>query len=117
MADYNRAANYYAKHSDANTIRKIQIFLTRFYPDLEVDGKFGKQTFDAIVDYQNRNHIDADGMWGESTNSIHRVLNASDAPYRNDTSGPSGAHASQMMGVNTGRNKVDLPPTDRKRYI
>ena len=45
----------------------------------------------------------ADGMWGEATNSFHRVLNATNAPYRNDTSGPSGAHTSYVKGVNTGR--------------
>lgn len=49
-----------------------------------------------------------DGMWGESTNSFHRVLNSTNSPYRNDVSGTSGAHTSYIRGVNT-RQQAPLP--------
>ncbi len=104
MANYSRAAGYYSRHSNADTIRKIQNFLSaRGYYGGDLDGKFGNQTFQAILKYQKDNGLDEDGMWGESTNSVHRVLNATDAPYRTDNSGSSGAHKKYMQGANTGR--------------
>ena len=55
-------------------------------------------------------------MWGESTNSVHRVLNATDAPYRTDNSGSSGAHKSYMRGVNTGRTATPLFKDQNELY-
>jgi peptidoglycan hydrolase-like protein with peptidoglycan-binding domain len=105
MADpnYYRALNYYQRHSNENTLRKIQNFLyARGYYQGELNGKFSPQTYQAIRDYQKKYGLKDDGMWGEATNSAHRLLNAVDAPYRNDASGSSGAHTQWMQGVNTG---------------
>lgn len=118
MANYSRAAGYYRRYSNADTIRKIQNFLSaRGYYGGDLDGKFGNQTFQAILKYQKDNGLDEDGMWGESTNSVHRVLNATDSPYRTDNSGSSGAHKKQMQGVNTGRQYVPSKiQTDQDLY-
>lgn len=100
-AKYQKARGYYAKHSDSDTIKKIQQFLIGkgYYGDfnealgVEDDGKFGRKTYNAIVKYQQDNSLVDDGMWGEDTNSMARLLNAVNAPYRNDSSGSSGAHS------------------------
>lgn len=116
-SNYYRAAGYYTRHSNADTIRKIQNFLSaRGYYGGGLDGKFGQQTYDAIRKYQQDNGVDVDGMWGESTNSVHRVLNATDAPYRTDNSGSSGAHKAYMKGVNTGRPSTPLFKDQNELY-
>lgn len=116
-SSYYRAAGYYRKHSNADTLRKLQNFLSGGgYYEGDLDGLFGKQTYDAIRKYQQDNNVDADGMWGESTNSVHRVLNATDAPYRTDKSGPSGAHKSYMKRVNTGKAATPLFKDQNELY-
>lgn len=77
MASYQAAKAYYQKYADKNTIRKIQQFLAArnqsgggiqqanigdgFYNG-ELDGIFGPQTYQAILDYQNAVGTKADGM-------------------------------------------------------
>ena len=115
--NYYRAAGYYRRHSNADTIRKIQNFLSaRGYDVGDLDGLFGQKTYNAIRKYQQDNNVDVDGMWGESTNSVHRVLNATDAPYRTDNSGSSGAHKSYMKGVNTGKDSTPLFKDQNELY-
>ena len=116
--NYYKAAGYYQRHSDANTLRKLQMFLSgRGYYDGDYDGLFGTKTYDAIRRYQQDNHLTVDGMWGEDTNSVHRVLNAVNAPYRKDASGSSGAHAKKGQGVNTGMKYVPSAiKTDQDMY-
>lgn len=128
MATYQQAKAYYQKHADKDTIRKIQQFLAvrnsngnggvkqsnigeSFYNG-DLDGIFGPETYKAILEYQKAMGTNADGMWGESTNSFHRVLNATNSPYRDDASGPSGAHAGFVRGVNTGQKS----PAPRKKW-
>lgn len=119
MATYQQAKAYYQKHANKDTIKKIQNFLAvrnsngsggvkqtnigeSFYNG-DLDGIFGPETYKAILEYQKAVGTNEDGMWGESTNSFHRVLNSTNSPYRNDVSGTSGAYASYMRGVNTGQ--------------
>lgn len=69
-AKYQKARGYYAKHSDSDTIKKIQQFLIGkgYYGDfnealgVEDDGKFGRKTYNAIVKYQQDNNLIDDGM-------------------------------------------------------
>lgn len=100
---YLKAKGYHNKYSDKDTVTKIQNFLVSRGYDIGnagIDGIYGKDTYNAIRKYQQDNGLTADGMWGEDTNSIHRVLNATNAPYRNDTSGRSGAHRGSEPGRN-----------------
>lgn len=61
--NYYKAAGYYQRHSDANTLRKLQMFLSgRGYYDGDYDGLFGTKTYDAIRRYQQDNHLTVDGM-------------------------------------------------------
>lgn len=92
-----RAKNYYSNHANAGIIRKLQNFLlARGYNlgDSGIDGKFGQTTYEAIRQYQRDNGLVDDGMWGEDTNNVHRVLGAGETTFN----GPnSGAH----MGTHT----------------
>ena len=87
-----RARAYYANHANEGIIRKLQNFLSaRGYDlgDAGIDGKFGQKTYEAIKQYQRDNGLVDDGMWGEDTNLVHRVLGAGDTTFN----GPrSGAH-------------------------
>ena len=87
-----RASAYYANHANEGIIRKLQNFLSaRGYDlgDAGIDGKFGQKTYEAIKQYQRDNGLVDDGMWGEDTNLVHRVLGAGDTTFN----GPrSGAH-------------------------
>lgn len=85
-----RAKSYYAKHANAGIVRKLQNFLlSRGYDVGDLDGIFGQRTYNAIRQYQRDNGLVDDGMWGEDTNQVHRVLGAGDTTFN----GPrSGAH-------------------------
>ena len=86
----SRAAGYYQRHANEGIIRKLQNFLMgRGYYNGDLDGKFGNQTYEAIRRYQRDNGLVDDGMWGEDTNEVHRVLGAGETTFN----GPrSGAH-------------------------
>lgn len=113
----SRAKTYYARYSDRNTIVKIQQFLDgKGYDVGPIDGIVGPKTFAAIQAYQRDHNLTADGMWGENTNSIHRVLNAVNSPYRKDASGPSGAHNKKEQGSNVTYRTVGKPMTDQELY-
>ena len=45
----------------------IQRFLTMQGYNLEIDGKMGKQTQAALRDWQSKNGLKADGLWGNNT--------------------------------------------------
>lgn len=61
--NYYKAAGYYQRHSNANTLRKIQMFLQgRGYYNDSLDGLFGTNTYEAIRKYQQDNGLTADGM-------------------------------------------------------
>ena len=110
-----RAKNYYANHGNEAIIRKLQTFLASRGYDLGnagIDGKFGQSTYNAIRQYQKDNGLKSDGMWGEDTNSIHRVLT-----YDNSTfSGPrSGAHPGKHTFV--GEQKKPTTANDQRRYL
>ena len=85
-----RAKSYYNRHANAGIIRKLQNFLAaRGYDVGDLDGIFGQRTYNAIRQYQRDNGLVDDGMWGEDTNQVHRVLGAGDTTFN----GPrSGAH-------------------------
>lgn len=91
-----RAKSYYANHANEGIIRKIQTFLaSRNYDlgDAGIDGKFGQSTYEAIKQYQRDNGLVDDGMWGEDTNMVHRVLGAGDTTFNGNRSGAhSGTH-------------------------
>lgn len=57
-------------------IAKIQTFLAGQGYNVDIDGKIGSQTRNAIMQYQRDHKLTADGMWGHNTNSIHRVLSS-----------------------------------------
>lgn len=87
---YNRAAAYYQNHANEGIIRKLQNFLySRGYDlgDAGIDGRFGQKTYEAIRAYQRANGLKDDGMWGEDTNTIHRVLGAGDTTFNGSRSG------------------------------
>lgn len=96
-----RARAYYANHANEGIIRKLQNFLeSRGYDlgDAGIDGKFGQKTYEAIRQYQRDNGLNDDGMWGEDTNLVHRVLGAGDTTFN----GPrSGAHAGTHTYTNS----------------
>lgn len=118
LGGYYRAKNYHKKYSDENTLRKIQNFLAaRGYYNGDLDGLYGQQTFNAIKAYQKDNNLTSDGMWGEDTNSIHRVLNATNSPYRKDASGRSGAHRGSEPGANTTHFSSKMSANDLYRSI
>ena len=89
-----RAKAYYDRHANEGIIRKLQNFLYgRGYDVGELDGKFGKNTYNAIRQYQRDNGLVDDGMWGEDTNLVHRVLGAGDTTFNGPRSGArSGKH-------------------------
>ena len=85
---YARAANYYRNHANESSIRKIQNFLAgRGYNVGDLDGKFGTKTYAAIQKYQQDNGLTADGMWGEDTNQLHRVLTYDNSTFSGKRSG------------------------------
>lgn len=106
---FARAARYYQNHANEGIIRKLQNFLySRGYDlgDAGIDGRFGQSTYNAIRQYQRDNGLVDDGMWGEDTNSVHRVLGAGDTTFNGSR---SGAH----MGIHTyGQNFVNTPYTN-----
>lgn len=86
--DYNRAVAYYKNHANEGIIRKLQNFLSaRGYDVGDLDGVFGKRTYNAIRQYQRDNGLIDDGMWGEDTNLVHRVLGAGDTTFNGKNSG------------------------------
>lgn len=110
----SRAAGYYARHANEGIIRKIQNFLYgRGYYKGDLDGKFGRQTYDAIRKYQREFGAKDDGIWGEDTNAIHSLLNAGDAPYR----GPrSGAHPGKSTKTDRFINQAYQPAGTKVTY-
>lgn len=84
----SRAAGYYQRHANEGIIRKLQNFLMGHgYYNGDLDGKFGNQTYEAIRQYQRDNGLTDDGMWGEDTNEVHRVLGAGDTTFNGSRSG------------------------------
>ncbi|MDF2882234.1 MAG: ErfK/YbiS/YcfS/YnhG family [Clostridiaceae bacterium] len=57
----------YKKGDSGDSIKEIQEKLNKFGYALYCDGEFGEKTFYAIVDFQHRNEIMADGKVGEET--------------------------------------------------
>ena len=82
-----RATSYYNNHANSGIIRKLQNFLYGRGYNVGIDGVFGKQTYDAIRQYQRDNGLKDDGMWGEDTNQVHRVLGAGDTTFNGSRSG------------------------------
>lgn len=93
-----RAKSYYDRHANAGIIRKLQNFLAaRGYDIGDLDGIFGQRTYNAIRQYQRDNGLVDDGMWGEDTNQVHRVLGAGETTFN----GPrSGAHPGKHTYTN-----------------
>lgn len=92
-----RASNYYRRHGNEGTIRKIQQFLsTRGYDlgDYEF-GKFDQNLYNAIRKYQGDIGVAQDGMWGEDTNSVHRVLSLGSRTFTGPNSGAHDGHTYQ----------------------
>lgn len=50
--------------------RAIQHFLNTQGYNLALDGKIGKQTMAAIKDWQSKNGLTADGLWGKNTSAV-----------------------------------------------
>ena len=109
---YARAANYYRNHANESSIRKIQNFLAgRGYDVGDLDGKFGAKTYAAIQKYQQDNGLTADGMWGEDTNQLHRVLTYDNSTFSGKR---SGAHPGKhTFGSNYAGNKYSDGTTGR----
>lgn len=102
---YSRAAGYYQNHANEGIIRKLQNFLySRGYDlgDNGIDGRFGQSTYNAIRQYQRDNGLKDDGMWGEDTNSVHRVLSGGDNTFSGKNSGAHpGVHTYDGNFANT----------------
>lgn len=78
MADYNRAWAY-AKRLSPEQMKKIQSHLISLGYDVgsktgQPDGIFGRKTYQAILDYQNKYGLKVDGMWGNQTDTVANVL-------------------------------------------
>lgn len=110
--NFARAAAYYRNHANEGIIRKLQNFLTaRGYYTGGLDGKFGQKTFAAIQQYQRDNGLKDDGMWGEDTNLVHRVLGAGDTTFNGSR---SGAHPGTHTYNSNFRNQPYQAPNGAK---
>ena len=84
----SKAAGYYQRHANEGIIRKLQMFLAgRGYYDGDLTGKFDRVFYDAVKNYQKDNGLIDDGMWGEDTNLVHRVLGTGDTTFNGSRSG------------------------------
>lgn len=105
-----RAKAYYRNHANEGIIRKIQNFLLgRGYDVGDLDGIFGQRTYDAIRAYQRDNNLVDDGMWGENTNLVHRVLGAGDTTF-------NGPHSGAHIGTHTFKDGF-LEPYDTRGNV
>lgn len=58
---------FFKQGENGDKIKEIQQKLNKFGYNLAVDGSFGSSTYTAVVDFQNRNKISADGVVGPTT--------------------------------------------------
>ncbi len=85
---FSKAAGYYKRHANEDIIRKIQNFLyARGYYTGELDGKFGNKTYEAVRKYQREKGLVDDGMWGEDTNSVAKLLLYGNSTFSSPNSG------------------------------
>ena len=57
--------------SQIEDVRKLQERLKELgYYDDEVDGQFGQMTYDAVMAFQQKNGLEADGYAGEKTQAV-----------------------------------------------
>lgn len=99
----SKASGYYQRHANEGIIRKLQMFLAgRGYYDGDFNGKFDKNFYNAVKNYQKDNGLKDDGMWGEDTNEVHRVLGAGDTTFNGRN---SGAHPGRHTYGNNFVNK------------
>ena len=84
----SRAAGYYQRHANEGIIRKLQNFLVaRGYYDGDLNGRFDRNMYEAVRQYQRDYGLKDDGMWGEDTNEVHRVLGAGETTFNGSRSG------------------------------
>jgi hypothetical protein len=55
------------KGSEGEKVRELQTLLNNHGASLEVDGKFGSKTKDAVISYQKANGLTVDGIVGKNT--------------------------------------------------
>lgn len=88
MANYNQIG--YGS-SDSETVTKLQERLNQNGANLEVDGKFGPKTLQAVKTYQQENNLTVDGIVGENTwgalNKTSSSSNSSSAPEQPKSTG------------------------------
>ncbi|MET8629508.1 peptidoglycan-binding domain-containing protein [Kitasatospora sp. NPDC004669] len=55
--------------SNTDAVQCIQVALSAWGGDgvIDADGRYGQQTYQAVMDYQSANHLDADGIVGKDT--------------------------------------------------
>ena len=119
---FARAAEYYQNHANEGIIRKLQNFLySRGYDlgDAGIDGRFGQSTYNAIRQYQRDNGLVDDGMWGEDTNSVHRVLGAGDTTFNGSRSGAHQGSTITNNFVNQPYNRTESfdNANDQRKYL
>lgn len=84
----SRAAGYYQRHANEGIIRKLQNFLyARGYYDGDLNGRFDRNMYEAVRQYQRDYGLKDDGMWGEDTNEVHRVLGTGETTFNGSRSG------------------------------
>lgn len=55
------------KGSNGEEVKTLQRLLNQHGYDLAVDGEFGRETYKAVLNYQNRHELEADGVVGKYT--------------------------------------------------
>lgn len=94
MTNYNQVS--YGS-SDSETVTKLQELLNQNGANLEIDGKFGPKTLDAVKTYQQENNLTVDGIVGENTwGALNKTSSSSNSSAAPEQVGASGGATAEM---------------------